>query len=266
MIGIRSIALLSILAMAACGGGGSSSGGSRAAGFDSDKPATLRYATVAPTGLGSRSTSSNAVEYDPNAGTINTGSDGYSGPVADGEWRTDANGNRLRMTNPANTRFVRQVDMVEGRGENLWHRGVVGFETQTMPKSGKMTYNGTTSGQAMQFGTEGPTVTNFNGNVRVEADMASGQGSYHVSGVQASDGTSAAPFRTLSSGFKISGNQISSLRETPTINSGPGQPLGSAWSSTTSGAFYGPNAAEVGAGYQVLGTSGRVNGAFVAKR
>lgn len=55
--------------------------------------------------------------------------------MKEGEWRTASRGNRILMTNPANTKFVRQVDMVEGQGEKIWQRGVIGFETENMPKS-----------------------------------------------------------------------------------------------------------------------------------
>lgn len=265
---IRSTALLSCIAMAACGGGGSSSGGNAVAGFEARKPATLTFTAVAPSPLGSLSTSSNNAKYDPKAGTITTGHNGYAGPVREGEWRTDSRGNRILMTNPADTKFLRQVEMVEARGQKLWHRGVVGFETQSMPRSGNMTYRGTTSGEVMKFGTNGsgPTFTSFEGNVRVEADIASGKGSYRISGVRASDGTSDAPFRSLSSDISIEGSQISAIRNSTVLNSGPGQPLGEAWANSTNGGFYGPNATEVGAGYQVMAIGGRVNGAFVAKR
>ncbi len=43
------------------------------------------------------------------------------------------------MTNPADTRFVRQVEVVTKAPGAMWQRGVIGFETKTMPKSGKMT-------------------------------------------------------------------------------------------------------------------------------
>ncbi|MFH5774419.1 transferrin-binding protein-like solute binding protein [Paracoccus sp. NGMCC 1.201697] len=231
------------------------------------KPANLTFAAVAATSLGSVSTSSNPASYDPKSGNISNGSQGFSGTVAEGQWRTDAKGNRLRMTSPAGTKFVRQVDMVEARGNQAWHRGVIGFETQGMPKSGKMTYAGTTSGQAMKFGVdEGPTLTDFDGKVRVEADIASGKGNYRISDVRATDGTSPAPFRSLSSDFAISGNRISSDQSSTRMDSGPGQPMGPPWDSVTNGAFYDPNTAEVGAGYQVMSTASRINGAFVAKR
>lgn len=269
MNSIRSVALISCLAITACGGGGSSSGGNASAGFSSDRSATLTLTAVTPASGGSMSTSTNNVQYSPNAGTISARQELYSGPVTEGKWRTDARGNRILMTNPANTTFVRQVEIVESSGNRGWHRGVVGFETQNMPKSGRITYNGTTSGQVMVYGVHGSTestTTDFDGNVRVEADIASGRGNYRISGVRASDGTSDAPFRTLSSDISIDGSRISAVRGTSALNSGPGQPLGEAWANSTNGAFYGPNAAEVGAGYQVLSTHSRINGAFVAKR
>ncbi|MDT1063347.1 transferrin-binding protein-like solute binding protein [Paracoccus sp. CPCC 101403] len=265
----RCAVLFSCFTLAACGGGGggSSSGAGTSAGFEGTKPANLTFAAVAATSLGSVSTSSNPASYDPKSGNISTGSQGFSGTVAEGQWRTDGKGNRLRMTSPAGTKFVRQVDMVEARGNQNWHRGVIGFETQSMPKSGKMTYAGTTSGQAMKFGVdEGPTLTDFDGKVRVQADIASGKGNYRISDVRATDGTSPAPFRSLSSDFSISGNRISSDQSSTRMDSGPGQPMGRPWHSVTNGAFYGPNAAEVGAGYQVMSTESRINGAFVAKR
>ncbi len=108
--------------------------------------------------------------------------------------------------------------------------------------------------------------TDFEGEVRVEADISSGKGNYRVSDVRASGGTSPAPFQNLTSKFEIKGNQISSITVPGSLDSGKGQPLGKAYHSVTNGAFYGPNAAEVGAGYQIDTTSGRINGAFVAKR
>lgn len=118
----------------------------------------------------------------------------------------------------------------------------------------------------MKFGVGGPTYTDFNGGVRVNADFASGKGRYRISGVRASDGTSDAPFRTLSSDLTIDGSQISSVRGSTVLSSGPGQPLGEVWVSSTSGRFYGHNAAEVGAGYHVRSSDSIVIGAFVAKR
>lgn len=272
---VRFVALVSTLALTACGGGGgASSGGASATGFETKQPATLTLTTVARSPLGSTAMSSNGEVYNPKTGRISSAI-AYTGPVAEGEWRTGAGGDRMRMTNPAGTKFVRQVDIVEAREDKIWHRGVIGFETERMPRTGKVTYNGTTSGQVMKFGyinnenpseSFEPTTTDFDGSVKVQADLGSGKGNIRVSNVRSSDGRSKAPFRSLSSDITIDGSRIYDVDDAMVLDSGRGQPLGEAWSTRTSGAIFGPNAEEIGGGYLVRSENAIINGGFVAKR
>ncbi|WP_273691963.1 hypothetical protein [Ketogulonicigenium vulgare] len=161
MFGMRSLMLVSLLALAACSGGDSGAESHRRDfGFNSNQSANLNRATVAPTTQGSVATTSNGASYNPASGTMVTGSgqgagpNEYSGTYIEGQWGTDRNGNRLLVTNPGNTQFVRQIEVVGTNilGVSQWHRGVIGFVTPEMPRSGNFTYRGVTNGVALGSG------------------------------------------------------------------------------------------------------------------
>ncbi|ADO44045.1 hypothetical protein [Ketogulonicigenium vulgare] len=312
MYGMRGLALVSLLALAACGGGGSgvttgggsvdngagagnggntgNSGGNTdngsgtdtggdntggtptptptpvTLGFEGTDPAALRRATITRTATGADGVTTYNAPYDPTAGTLDLID--YTGAYVEGEWQTDTDGNRLLVINPANTRFVRQIEAeIVGETDSAWHHGVVGFASPNQPRTGNALYHGTSSGTVALADAPG-VETPYNGESRVFINLGNASGNYVIHSVTAANDGETVPFTDLAGQFVVrDGNRlVQNIAElSATITMADGRSYRGVFHGINGGIF-GPNAEEVGAGYQFGNGDMRINGAFVAQR
>ncbi|PZO63745.1 MAG: hypothetical protein DI498_12990 [Paracoccus denitrificans] len=198
--------------------------------------------------------------YNPRTKRLEAG-DVFNGTIRDGGSATDRDGNRINVTNPDRTRYVRRFAASNSNGSRVYN-GVMGFETEEMPRSANLTYNGTTDGYLT---TEG-TTREYDARVRMTANTATGRGTYKMNNVKAKDGRSMS-LTGVSENVVLDDESFQSAQDgSLKISSGRNKALGSEVEGSNVGFFYGPDAQEVGGGYYYSTTEAILTGRYTGKR
>lgn len=262
MSNLRAVLLVSTLALAACGGSSGGSGGNSnsSPSFDGDKAGEISIAAVRITNGAPEIGRADDATYNPRTKRLEAGGV-FDGTIRDGGSAIDRNGNGINVTNPDRTRYVRRFAASNSDASRVYN-GVMGFETEEMPRSASLTYNGTTDGYLM---TEG-TTREYDARVRMTANTATGRGTYKMNNVKARDGRSMA-LTGISENVVLDDETFQSARDgSLNISSGRNKTLGSEVGGRNVGFFYGPDAQEVGGSYYYGTTEAAITGRYTGKR